>query len=373
MPVPLLDLTAQNLALESELKAAFERVLHSGQYILGREVREFEEALERFTGARHAIGVASGTDALLVALMAAGIGPGDDVLCPTFTFFATAGCVSRLGARPVFVDALPDTFNLDVTDAARRMTPATKAIIPVHLFGQAAAMDEVMELAEAHRLVVIEDTAQSLGATYRGRQLGTIGHVGTYSFFPSKNLGALGEAGLVVTNDDAIAERIRLLRVHGARPKYFHRIIGGNFRLDALQAALLSVKLPHYAAYTAARQRNAACYRARLSPLADTRLVVPTEAGGNLHIWNQYTLCLPGAGRRDALRAFCHARNIGTEIYYPVPLHAQECFRPLGYEPGDLPVAHRLADEVVSIPVFPEMTAAQQDEVIETITEFLNS
>ena len=368
MAVPLLDLRAQNLALEEELRAAFSRVLRSGQYILGREVREFEEALERFTGAKHAIGVSSGTDALLLALMAAGIGPGDDVLCPTFTFFATAGCVARLGARPVFVDAAVDTFNLDVADAARRITPATKAIIPVHLYGQSAAMDEVMALAAAHNLLVIEDTAQSLGATYRGRQLGTIGHIGTYSFFPTKNLGALGEAGMLVTNDDALAERTRLLRAHGAQPKYFHRFIGGNFRLDALQAALLAVKLPHYPAYTAARQQNAACYAARLSRL--TGLLLPETAAGNVHIWNQYTLRVPGSGRRDALRALCDARLVGTEIYYPVPLHAQECFRHLGYRPDDLPAASRLADEVISIPIFPELTRAQQDEVIGVLGDF---
>jgi len=373
MAVPLLDLTAQNLALEESLQAAFERVLRSGQYILGAEVRQLEEAMERFTGAKHAIGVSSGTDALLLALMAAGIGPGDEVLCPTFTFFATAGCVARVGARPVFVDSVADTFNLDVADAARRITPATKAIIPVHLYGQAAAMDEVMALADAHKLVVIEDTAQSLGATYRGRQLGTIGHIGTYSFFPSKNLGALGEAGLVVTNDDAHADRVRLLRTHGAHPKYFHQFVGGNFRLDALQAALLAVKLPHLAGYTSARQRNAACYTARLAPLAGNRLILPQTAAGNVHIWNQYTLRVPGARRRDALRAFCDSRQIGTEIYYPVPLHEQECFRPLGYGPDDLPVSRRLAGEVISIPVFPELTAAQRDEVIGAIGDFINS
>lgn len=381
MPVPLLDLNAQNLALEAELKVTFERVLLHGQFILGKEVTEFEESIAKFTGAKHAIGVSSGTDAILLALMAANIGPGDEVLCPSYTFFATAGCVARVGAKPVFVDADPFTFNLDVADAARRITPRTKAIIPVHLFGQSAAMDEVLALARQHNLLVIEDAAQSMGAAYRGRQLGTIGDMGTYSFFPSKNLGAFGDAGLLVTNDDALAERSRLLRTHGAKPKYYHKLVGGNFRLDALQAALLAVKLPHYANYTERRRANAAYYTAQLrglpgvalvnEPTAGAKILLPVALPGNDHIWNQYTLRVIGAGRRDALRALCDVRKVGTEIYYPVPMHAQECFHYCGCRPSDLPVAMQLAGEALSLPIYPELNRAQQDEVIGVLREFL--
>lgn len=383
MPVPLLDLNAQNLALETELKAAFERVLRHGQFILGKEVTQFEESIAKFTGAKHAIGVSSGTDAILLALMAANIGPGDEVLCPSYTFFATAGCVARAGAKPVFVDADPTTFNLDVADAARRVTPRTKAIIPVHLFGQAAAMDDVLALARQFNMRVIEDAAQSMGAAYRGRQLGTIGDMGTYSFFPSKNLGAFGDAGLLVTNDDALAERSRLLRTHGSKPKYYHKLVGGNFRLDALQAALLSVKLPHYASYTERRRANAAYYTAQLrglpgvalvnEPTAGAKILLPVALPDNDHIWNQYTLRVTGAGRRDALRALCDSRKVGTEIYYPVPMHAQECFNYCGCQPGDLPVAMQLAGEALSVPIYPELNRAQQDEVIAVLREFLTA
>ena len=383
MPVPLLDLNAQNLALEPELKAAFERVLRHGQFILGKEVTQFEEAIAKLTGAKHAIGVSSGTDAILLALMAAGIGPGDEVLCPSYTFFATAGCVARVGAKPVFVDADPITFNLDVADVERRITPRTKAIIPVHLFGQSAAMDEVLALARQHNLRVIEDTAQSMGAAYRGRQLGTIGDIGTYSFFPSKNLGAFGDAGLLVTNDDGLAERSRLLRTHGSKPKYYHKLVGGNFRLDALQAALLAVKLPHYASYTERRRANAGYYTAQLRGLpgvalvnestAGAKILLPVALPGNDHIWNQYTLRVTGAGRRDALRTLCDARKVGTEIYYPVPMHAQECFKYCGCQPSDLPVAMQLAGEALSVPIYPELNRVQQDEVIAVLRDFLTA
>jgi dTDP-4-amino-4,6-dideoxygalactose transaminase len=389
MTVNLLDLKAQNSALDAELRAAFERVLRSGHFILGPEVENFERDLAAFAGARHALGVSSGTDALLLALMALDIGPGDEVLCPSFTFFATAGCVARVGATPVLVDSLPSTFNLDVRDAARRITPRTRAIIPVHLFGQAADMDAVVALAAKHDLRVIEDAAQALGASYRGCPVGTIGDGGVASFFPTKNLGALGDAGALVMQDTALFERARILRVHGMEPKYHHEFIGGNFRIDALQAALLAVKLPHAAAYTAARRRNAECYSARLAALPDVRvagpaddaasaaepeaaqLVLPIALPGNDVIWNQYTLRVPVAGRRDALRAHLAARGMGSEIYYPVPLHEQKCFAPLGYAPADLPWAHRLAGEVLSLPIYPELPEAQLQEVCAAIQEFL--
>lgn len=373
MNVSLFDLKAQNSALEPELHEAFLRVLHSGHFILGPEVEKFERALAEFTGAKHALGVSSGTDAILLALMALGIGPGDEVLCPTFTFFATAGCVARVGATPVFVDSNPVCFNMDVADAAKRITSRTRAIMPVHLFGQCADLDAIGELAEAHHLRVIEDAAQAMGATFRGAQAGTMGDFGTYSFFPTKNLGAFGDAGALVTNNKALYDRAKILRLHGMDPKYYHAVIGGNFRIDALQAALLAVKLPHFNGYTEARRRNATLYAERLAALpgAAERLGLPTAYPHCGHIWNQYTVRVMGEGRRDALRAHLTAKGIGSEIYYPLPLHEQACFAHLGHKPEDFPVAHQLAGEVVSLPIYPELPREQIEQVCAAIGEFL--
>jgi len=391
MNVNLLDLKPQNAALEPQLHEAFRRVLQSGHFILGPEVDKFERALAESTGAKHALGVSSGTDAILVALMALGIGPGDEVLCPTFTFFATAGCVARVGATPVFVDSCPVCFNIDIRDAARRITPRTKAILPVHLFGHSADMDSLLGLAWKHELRVIEDAAQAMGATYRDKQVGNFGDFGTISFFPTKNLGALGDAGAVITNDTALFEKAKILRMHGMAPKYHHQVIGGNFRLDALQAALLSVKLPHFNDYTAGRQRNAARYTERLATLTGVRVarseecscllphvrdhservVLPVAYPFRGHIWNQYTVRVLGEGRRDALRAHLTARGIGTEIYYPLPLHEQACFAHLGYAPEEFPWAHRLAGEVLSLPIYPELPEEQLEFVCASIAEFL--
>ena len=390
MNVNLLDLKAQNNALEPQLNEAFLRVLRSGYFILGPEVEKFERSLAEFTGAKYALGVSSGTDAILLALMALGIGASDEVLCPSFTFFATAGCVSRVGAKPVFVDSCPVCFNLDLRDAARRITPRTKAIIPVHLFGQAAEMDGVLDLARQHGLRVIEDVAQAMGATYRGRQAGTIGDFGTISFFPTKNLGALGDAGALLTNDKVLFDRAKIMRVHGMEPKYHHQVIGGNFRLDALQAAMLSVKLPHFNDYTAGRRRNAAFYTERLAKLPGiqvarpgdcsclqahvvdptAKIILPVAYPHNGHIWNQYTLRVIGEGRRDALRAHLTAQGIGTEIYYPVPLHEQACFANVSGSPDHLPRAHRLAGEVISLPIYPELPQEQAEWVCAAIAEF---
>ncbi len=399
MSVPLLDLKGQNLALERELTEAFQRVLRSGHYILGPELDRFEAEAARLLGVRHALGVSSGTDAILLALMSLGIGPGDEVIVPSFTFFATGGCVSRIGATPVFADVCPVCFNLDLTDAERRITPRTKVLMPVHLFGQAADMDPLMDMAVRHGLHVIEDGAQALGARYRGRNVGGFGAFGTFSFFPSKNLGALGDAGLLVTEDDDLAQKAALLRLHGAKPKYYHHVVGANFRMDALQAAFLSVKIPKYPGYTEARCRNAADYTAGLSGLpgvriadparcgcslsdkasdpTDARLVLPVAYPHNEHIWNQYTVRVIGSGRRDALRSHLLALGIGTEVYYPVPLHAQPCFArdmeapesPSGRFP--FPISDRLASEVLSLPIYPELTQAQKSEVIAGIREFL--
>lgn len=373
MAVPLFDTKVQNNALADELRSAFARVLASGQFILGPEVQGFERQCAEFLGVRHAIGLSSGTDAILLALMALGIGPGDEVICPSFTFFATAGCVARTGAAPVFCDVGADTFNLDVTDAARRITPRTKAIMPVHLYGQAAEMESINALARQHGIHVIEDAAQAVGASQGGLRVGNFGTFGAFSFFPTKNLGAFGDAGLLTTNDDALAERAILLRNHGAHPKYYHKFVGGNFRLDAVQAALLAVKLPLLDGYAQRRAANAARYTEHFTKLSGvgTKLILPFAQPGNGHTWNQYTLRLPGTGRREALRAWLATRQIGTEIYYPVPLHAQECFASTRQTDADLPVSAQLAAEVLSLPIFPELTHEQQDEVIAAVTEFL--
>ncbi len=397
MKVPLLDVNAQNLPLEAELTAAFTSVLRSGQFIMGPEVEAFEKECAAMVETKHGIGCSSGTDAILLALMALGIGPGDEVIVPTFTFFATAGCVARVGATPVFVDSCPVCFNIDTVKAAAKITPKTKALIPVHLFGQSADMDAVMALAKAHNLFVIEDGAQAIGAKYKGKPVGSIGHFGTYSFFPSKNLGGFGDGGFLVTNDDALAGRARLLRTHGSKPKYYHKMVGGNFRLDPLQAALLRVKLGHYDRYTQQRQANAARYTEQLGALpgvvladpahckcastqdaalaaAGAKLVLPVTYAHNDHIWNQYTLRVIGEGRRDALKEHLTAAGIGCEIYYPVTMDQQECF---AYTSdacrSDCGTAHRLAGEVISIPIFPELNTGQQDLVIAALSSWLLS
>lgn len=369
MRVPMLDLQRENGPLADELTAAFERVLRSGQFIGGREIEQFETEAAAIAGTRFAIGMSSGTDAILVALMALGIGPGDEVICPTFTFFATAGCVARVGARPVFADSRPGCLNIDAAHVESLITPRTKAILPVHLFGQPADMDAIFELAQRHGLRVIEDAAQAFGACYGGRPVGSMGDFGTFSFFPSKNLGALGDAGLLVTNDPSLADKARILRNHGAEQRYFHKVVGGNFRLDALQAAMLRVKLPHLAEYTAARQRHAGEYHRLLAPIGESRVGLPCTRPGRTHIVNQYTLRVKD-GRRDALRAHLQQRDIDSAVYYPLPLHLQECFR--DGEAPSLPVAEAASGEVLSLPVFPQMTAEEQRAVAAAIREFFD-
>jgi dTDP-4-amino-4,6-dideoxygalactose transaminase len=397
MPVPLLDVNAQNHPLAAEFHEAFQRVFQTGHFIMGTEVSSFEAESQALLGAKHVLGISSGTDAILLALMALGIGPGDEVICPAFTFFATAGCVSRVGATPVFVDVCPICFNLDAKKAAAKITPRTKAIIPVHLFGQSADLDALMSLAKTHDLYVIEDAAQAIGSGYRGQKCGTIGHFGCYSFFPSKNLGGLGDGGLLVTNDDALAVTAKAMRNHGMEPKYYHSSVGGNFRLDALQAAFLRVKIPHYASYTTRRQANANRYIEKLSAMSGVvqadpshckclekqeavhatgspRLILPVSYPHNEHIWNQFTLRVPGKGQRDALKTFLSDRKIGCEVYYPLTLDQQECFANLPEASrSDCDISHQLAEEVLSIPVFPELSEAQQDEVIAAIQDFLIS
>jgi dTDP-4-amino-4,6-dideoxygalactose transaminase len=375
MAVPLLDLNRQNLPLEQELNAAFRRVLQSGQFILGPDSVAFENEIAQLIGVKHALAISSGTDAILLALMALGIGPGDEVICPAFTFFATAGCVARVGAIPVFCDSDPLSFNLDPKDAERKITSRTKAIIPVHLYGQPAEMEKVLEFAKESEITVIEDAAQALGATYEGRPVGTMGTLGAFSFFPTKNLGAFGDGGLLITNNDAIAERAKILRVHGAQPKYHHRFVGANFRMDTLQCALLRVKLRHYEGYNARRRSNAAYYSERLSPLeAEGRLILPKALPNRDHIWNQYTLRVQKKDQRDALKDHLTSAGIGSEIYYPIPLHRQKCFAETGTRRVDaLTVAEKLASEALSIPIFPELRSEEMDEVIAAIISFFKT
>jgi dTDP-4-amino-4,6-dideoxygalactose transaminase len=381
MKVPLVDVARQNRPIEAELTEAFRRVVASGRFILGPEVEGFEEAAAAVAGARYGIGMSSGTDAILCALMALGIGPGDEVICPSFTFFATGGCIERVGARPVFADSAPGCVNIDPAGIEALVTPRTRAVIPVHLYGQAVDLDAIFEIARRHGLAVIEDTAQAFGAAYKGRPLGALGDFGTVSFFPTKNLGAFGDAGLLLTNDASLAHKARLLRNHGAEERYFHSMVGGNFRLDALQAALLSVKLPRLAEYTARRQQHACEYTRAFGQLKSETvdIVTPVVCPDRTHIMNQYTLRVrPGKewrreqSPRDVLREFLAERGIASEIYYPLPLHQQECFRRFGPQPR-LEVAESLAREVLSIPVFPELSAEERGAVVDAISEFAGS
>ncbi len=366
--VPMLDLTPQNAPLLDEIRDAIDEVIRSNQFILGPRVQAFEEQVAGYLGARHAIGVSSGTDAILAALMAAGIGPGDEVITTPFTFFATVSCVVRLGARPIFVDIEPDTFNIDPNLIDRAVTDKTRAILPVHLFGQPAEMDPIVAIARARGLMVIEDAAQAIGATYKDRPAGTLGEIGCFSFYPTKNLGAFGEGGLITTNDDDLAHRCRLVRAHGMEPRYYHKCIGGNFRLHGLQGAVLSVKLPHLDGWNDGRRRNAAFYD---QALAGVPVVTPAVRSYNGMIYNQYTI-RAGGGHRDALRQHLADAGIGSDIYYPLPLHVQECFAGLGYKPGDFPASEAAAAEVLSLPIYPELTREQLRYVADTIAAFYN-
>lgn len=367
MSVPLLDVSRQHAPLKAECEAVFAEIFDSGRYILGETVERFEAELASYTGTRHAIGVSSGTDALLLAMMALDLGSGDEVLCPAFTFFATAGCIARTGATPVWVDVLPDSFNLDLADAARKITSKTKAIVPVHLFGQACAMDGVTDLATQHGLQVIEDAAQAIGARFHDRPVGSMGAFGAFSFYPTKNLGAFGDAGALVTQDDALAERAVRLRNHGMFPRYYHHEVGGNFRLDAIQAALLSVKMKHLDGYHARRQANAAFYQKALGDVDG--IVLPAAGDGQFHVWNQFTIRVEN-GKRDALRTFFAERGIGAEVYYPVTLDQQKCFQGNSRGGETIRVAHELAQSVLSLPIFPELTETELNEVAEAIRAF---
>jgi dTDP-4-amino-4,6-dideoxygalactose transaminase len=378
--VPLLDLKAQYATIKEEIREAVDRVLDGQQFIMGPEVAALETAVADYVGARHGIGMSSGTDALLAALMALDIGPGDYVITPAYSFFATAGVIARLHAIPVFVDIDPASYNVSAAalerawrgldrDVQRRV----KAIVPVHLYGQCADMAGILEMAGRVRVPVIEDAAQAIGTVYKdGRFAGTLAPMGCFSFFPSKNLGGIGDGGMVVTSDDRLADRLRLLRNHGAKPKYFHKIVGGNFRLDTIQAAALLVKLRHLDAWHKARQQHADRYRelfrhARLAETIGLPEVVDATSGIRSHIYNQFVIRTP---KRDALREFLTREGVGTEIYYPVPFHLQECFSDLGYKAGDFPESERAAHETLALPVYPELRPEQQAYVVDCIAAF---
>jgi len=362
LPVPLLDLRTQYASIRDEIREALDRVLDSQQFILGPEVEAFEAEVAAYCQCRFAVGVSSGTDALLAALMAIGVRTGDEVITTPYTFFATAGSISRLGARPVFVDIDETTFNLNCSQIEARITSRTKAIIPVHLFGQMAEMDQLMNVARAHRLSVIEDAAQAIGADYHGRRAGSIGDMGCFSFFPSKNLGGFGDAGLVTTNDAALADRIRLLRNHGSTTTYQNEIIGGNFRLDAIQAAVLRVKLKYLEGWTDGRRKNAKLYR----ELLPSTVVPPVELPGHRHIYNQFVI---RTGRRDQLLHHLRDNGIACAVYYPTPMHLLPCFRDLGGKPGDFPVSEAAARESLALPIYPELTREMIGGVVQAIAD----
>jgi dTDP-4-amino-4,6-dideoxygalactose transaminase len=364
MQVPLLDLRAQYADIKADLDQAVHRVLDSARFIGGPEVSGFEEEVARYCGTPHAIGCASGTDALLLALRALDIGQGDEVVTTAFSFFASAGAIANVGARPVFVDIDPRTFNLDPHRLEAALTPLTKAVIGVHLYGQCFDLSTIQAVCDKHQLYLIEDAAQAIGAEWEGRRAGSVGDVGCFSFFPSKNLGAAGDAGLVTIRDATVAERVRLLREHGAKPKYYHALIGTNSRLDALQAAVLRVKLRHLDRWSEKRAKNAELYDQLFEGARLTRPYRDTRAR---HIYNQYVIRV---SERDALRQHLTDRGIGTEIYYPVPLHLQQCFSPLGYREGDMPQSEKAANEVLALPIYPELTEEQIRYVASVVRDF---
>lgn len=371
MKVPLLDLKQQNDSLRPQIDEAIKKVLDSNGFILGSEVAELEKELAEYCNTTYAIGCASGTDALLLALMAYDIGAGDEVITTPYSFFATASSVTRLGAKPVFVDIEPDTYNIDVAQIEAKITEKTKAIQPVHLYGQCAAMSELKEISEKYDVPIVEDAAQAIGAEDDGKRAGDLGDIGCFSFYPSKNLGAMGDAGFMTTNDEALAKKLFALRVHGSFERYYHKWVGLNSRLDAMQAAILRVKLPNLDAWTKARQRNAATYRTLFTDAGLTEQIrLPKERENVRHIYNQFVIRV--ANRRDELRNFLTEAGIGTDIYYPVSLHEQECFEYLGYKTKDFPESERASRETLALPIYPELEAAQQEYIVAKIAEFFN-
>ena len=365
---PFLDLKAQFASIQDEVMAAIERVMKSQQFIMGQEVQDFESEIAALTGARAAVSCASGSDALMLALLTLEVGPGDEVITTPFTFVATAGSIARVGARPVFVDIDPKTYNLDSRLIEPAVTERTRAIIPVHLFGLAADLDTILKTAEQYKVAVIEDAAQAIGARYHGSQVGSLGTFGCFSFFPSKNLGGAGDGGLVTTNDPALADRLRILRLHGSRQKYYYEVLGTNSRLDALQAAILRVKLRRLEEWTRGRQERAARYRALFAERGLEKLVtLPSVPAGRVHVYNQFVV---GCPQRDRLREFLRSRGVPTEVYYPLPLHLQRAFAYLGYKRGQFPEAEGASERVVALPAYAELTEEHQSTVVNLIAQF---
>jgi len=372
MNVPLLDLKEQNAALRPEIEAALARVLDSNGFILGVEVAALEKELAEYCGVKHAIGCASGSDAILLALMAADVGPGDEVITTPYSFFATVSSITRLGATPVFVDIEPGTYNIDPARMEAAITERTKAIEPVHLYGQCADMEAINSIARDRGIAVVEDAAQAIGAEENGTRAGAMGDIGCFSFYPSKNLGGMGDGGFVTTNDDALAKKLTALRVHGAEERYYHKYVGVNSRLDGFQGAVLRVKLPHLDGWTDARQANAERYRQLFTDAGLTEHIgLPFVRQNCRHIYNQYVVRVPG--KRDELRSYLTEHGVGTDIYYPVPLHLQECFAYLGYKRGDMPESERAAEETLALPIYPELRGEQQEHVVATIADLFNS
>ena len=367
--VPLLDIPLSYKEVLADVEKNINAVIKSGYFILGPVVEELEQKIVTYCEAKYAVGVSSGTDALLISLMAAGIKEDDEVITTPFTFFATAGSISRLGAKPVFVDIEPDTFNIDTKQIEENITRKTRAILPVHLYGQCVDMDPVLDLAQKYNLVVIEDAAQAIGSEYKGRRAGSMGDYGCFSFFPTKNLGGFGDGGMVTMNSEELYEQVKILRVHGSHPKYYHKMIGGNFRLDAIQAAVVLAKLKYLDKWTEKRRANAQTYNRLFKEMGMTdSLTLPSEVIPH-HVYNQYVIRVKD--KRDELRSFLGENNISTEIYYPLPLHLQDCYLSLGYKKGNLPESEKAADETIALPIFPELTTDQLEYVVATITHFL--
>ncbi len=375
MKVPLLDLQAQYKDIEQEVLQAIREVYAHKIFILGPEVKKLEAEVANYSSTKYAIGVASGSDAILLSLMALGIGPGDEVITTPYTFFATAGSISRLGATPVFVDIDEKSYNISPNEIEAKITPKAKAIMPVHLYGQCADMEVILEIAAKHKLPVIEDAAQAIGAEYGkntlSKKAGSMGAFGCFSFFPSKNLGCMGDGGMIVTNDADLAQKASVLRVHGSKPKYYHKVIGLNSRLDTLQAAVLSVKLKYLDSWSIKRRKNAELYNELFKAKGLLEIItLPFTEYQNKHIYNQYVVRTP---KRDQLKEFLKNKGIGTEIYYPVPLHLQECYSSLGYKEGDFPLAEKAARETLALPIYPELTKQQQELVVDSIVEYFNT
>lgn len=372
MNVPLLDLKEQNSLLRPEIEAALGRVLDTNAFILGGEVAELEKELAGYCQTKHAIGCASGSDAILLALMALDVQPGDEVITTPYSFFATVSAITRIGAVPVFVDIEPDTYNIDPAKIEEKITERTKAMEPVHLYGQCADMDAINAISKKHSIPVVEDAAQAIGAEENGIRAGAMSEIGCFSFYPSKNLGGMGDGGFMTTNDDALANKLNALRNHGSEQRYYHTWVGVNSRLDGFQGAVLRVKLPHLESWTERRRENAQIYRELFTDAGLTEeITLPVERDNCRHIYNQYVIRVPN--RRDDLRAYLTEKKIGTDIYYPVPLHLQECFAYLGYREGDLPESERAARETLALPIYPELRREQQEYVVDKITEFFRS